>query len=241
MKKVGVFQFVSGFVLGALIFGGSMVIAAGIIAQPKTANVVIDGKTVDLKGYIIEDSHYFQLRDLSAALAPGGKDFSIVWDSQHNRIIINSQRSYEPDETLPSHNTDLKPTVLDFDEMKEEVIRLTNTERVKVGLPELIILPELMDCAQLKAEDMIENHYYGHASPVYGSANDMVSALVPGYRGVCENLNLGGTYPADVIAGWMESTEHSKNLLDSRVTHIGIGIAEQNSGTWIWVQQLMRK
>jgi hypothetical protein len=102
MRNKSGFQFIIGFILGAFIFGGSIAYAAGIIAQPKTADVVIDGKTVDLKGYIIEDTHYFQLRDLSDKLTPGNKDFSIVWDGKNNRILIDTSKGYNANEQAQS-------------------------------------------------------------------------------------------------------------------------------------------
>ena len=98
MKKAGSFQFIIGFALGALIFGSSAAIAASIIAQPKTASVVIDGVESDIKGYLIEGAHYFQLRDTSDNLKSGGKDFSIVWDGQNNRVLIDTSRGYDPNE-----------------------------------------------------------------------------------------------------------------------------------------------
>jgi hypothetical protein len=103
MKKLGGFQFLLGIIVGALLFGGTAAFAAaGIIAQPKTAEVVIDGKAADLKGYIIAGSHYFQLRDTSAALKPGGKDFSVVWDGANNTIRIDTTRGYSTDEQFPA-------------------------------------------------------------------------------------------------------------------------------------------
>ena len=89
--------FVLGFLLGALVFGGTLAVAAGITAYTKTAKVVIDGKAVDLDGYLIEGSHYFKLRDLAERLKPGGKDFGIAWDGQNNRIIIDTSKPYEPE------------------------------------------------------------------------------------------------------------------------------------------------
>lgn len=106
MKKTGGFQFVLGFMLGALIFGGSVAFAASIIAQPKTAEVIINGTTVDLCGYIIEGTHYFQLRDLSEKLKPGGKDFSIAWDGQNNRVLIDTSSGYDPNKQYISVVTD---------------------------------------------------------------------------------------------------------------------------------------
>ena len=174
MKRTGVFQFVLGIVVGAVFFGGTAAIAAGIMAQPKTAAIVIDGQTVDLKGYLVEGNHYFQLRDLSDKLAAGDKDFSIVWDGQGNRVLIDTGRGYDPNEqyapesTTPPEQT--TPT-MSIDEMKAEIVRLTNAERVKAGLPELEVLPALMDTAQAKAQDFIDSGYYGHNSPVYGTAD----------------------------------------------------------------------
>jgi hypothetical protein len=98
MNKSGRFRFVAGFLCGALLFGGVTAFAASVVANPKTAKVIIDGKEVDLKGYIIEGSHYFQLRDLDEKLKPGGKDFSVVWDGAGNRVIIDTGRGYDANE-----------------------------------------------------------------------------------------------------------------------------------------------
>ena len=99
MKKMR--GFIVGFILGALLFGGVWAYAAGISAQPKTAEIIIDGIAVDLKGFVIEGHHYFQLRDLADSLRPGGKDFSIVWDGAHNRVLIDTSKRYDANETAP--------------------------------------------------------------------------------------------------------------------------------------------
>jgi len=239
MKKAGVLAFVTGFALGALVFGGTMAVAAGIVARPKTADVIIDGAYADLKGYIIDGSHYFQLRDLSDKLKPGGKDFSVAWDGVNNRILIDTHLGYEQNEGIPTPKTDIDPE-MSIAEMKMETVRLANIERVKAGLPELAVMPELMGCAQLKADDMLENRYFGHVSPKYGSANDMIRVLVPGYRSACENINIGGTTPADVIEGWMVSDVHRSNLLHPQMAYVGVGVVSNKVGTLIWVLQLMR-
>jgi hypothetical protein len=100
MRRNGGFQFVLGVVAGAVLFGGAAAYAAEIIAQPKTAAVVIDGQPANLQGYIVGGNHYFQLRDTSAALKAGGKDFSVVWDGANNTIRIDTTRGYNADEQL---------------------------------------------------------------------------------------------------------------------------------------------
>ena len=63
-------------------------------------------RSVDLKGYLIEGSHYFQLRDLSASLKVGNKDFSIVWDAPGNRVVIDTSRGYDPNEQYKPQTTE---------------------------------------------------------------------------------------------------------------------------------------
>jgi len=188
MRKTGKFQFLLGLIIGAVIFGGATAYAAGIIALPKTAAVVIDGIEVDLKGYVIDGAHYFQLRDLSLALEPGGKDFSVTWDGQGNRVIIDTRQGYDQNTITQSHEAVSVEAAINVDELKTEIIRLMNIERNKAGLPDLQPLQSLMDCAQAKADDMVENRYFGHTSPVYGTSGEMIRSFVPESRSRGENL-----------------------------------------------------
>ena len=222
-----------------------MALAAGIVAQPKTAAVVIDGKEVDLKGYLIEGAHYFQLRDLSAALKPGGKDFSIVWDSQGNRIVINTSRGYSPHETMAAPVMAVPAVIPDatsaanmtIEEMRLEIVRLTNAERAKAGLPKLEILLELMDTAQAKAQDLLDSHYFDHVSPVYGTPGEMIKAAVPQAKSCGENLASWAKTPQEAFNGLLDSPAHKATMLSAKYTHIGIGVVEGADGGYWFVQQ----
>ena len=242
MKKAGGIQFVAGVIAGAAIFGSSAAVAAGILAQPKTAAAVIDGNTVDLKGYVIDGAHYFQLRDLSEKLAPGGKDFSVTWDAQGNRVIIDTSKGYSGNTMTPASTPTPAATenerqpAMAIDDMKAEIIRLANLERAKAGLPGLQVLPELMQTAQAKADDMLANGYYGHTSPTYGTSSQMIRAAVP-WAGPCaENLAPWTKTPAEAFAGWLESPEHHAIMLRPFYTHTGVGIVEGKDGGYWWVQ-----
>jgi uncharacterized protein YkwD len=152
-------------------------------------------------------------------------------------LALPVQIAFAPNE-LPAKD---EAPAMTINEMKAEIVRLTNKERARIGLPALRVLPELMDSAQLKVQDMLDNHYIGHHSPKYGSANDMIKALVPGYKGASENFNIGGTTAAEVMESWITSEGHYKNLTSSRATCIGVGIARNSNGALIWVQQMMIK
>jgi hypothetical protein len=247
MKKIGGIQsglprnrrlrgveFILGVLVGAVMFGGTVAAATGIIAQPKTAAVVIDGQTVDLKGFIIEGAHYFQLRDLDEKLMPSGKDFSVVWDGAGNRVIIDTSRGYDPAEQYNPN------PVMTKDEMRNEIIRLANAEREKAGVPALTVLPELMDCAQAKAQDFLDNHYYGHKSPKYGTPFEMIKSFVPKATATAENIAPWTKTPAEAFAGWVESQAHYDNMTNSKYTHIGVGVVEGANGGYWWVLQLAK-
>ena len=92
MKK-GTTGFIAGFVLGAMLFGGVAAYAAGIIANPTTSKILVDGKDVNVTAYNIEGRNYLQLRDMAAAV-----DFSVVWDGGGNRVLIDTGRGYDPNE-----------------------------------------------------------------------------------------------------------------------------------------------
>jgi uncharacterized protein YkwD len=254
MKRNSGYQFIIGFVLGAVMFGGSMAFAAGIIAQPKTAAVVINGKEADINGYLIEGAHYFQLRDLAAALKAGGKDFSIVWDSQGNRIVIDTSRGYDQFESLPAPaipvpadttapaivaptEAPTEASKMSIDEMRLDIVRLTNVERAKAGLPGLEILPGLMDTAQAKAQDLLDSHYFDHVSPVYGTPGEMIKAAVPQAKSCGENLASWAKTPQEAFNGLLGSPAHKATMLDAKYSHIGVGVIEGANGGYWWVQQ----
>ena len=239
MKKTGSIKFIVGFIAGAAIFSGAAAVASGITAHPKTADVVVNGERVNIEGYIIGGTHYFQLRGVSEALTVGGKDFSVVWDGAGNRVLIDTRRGYDPYETFSAYAAVTEPA-MSLDEMKTEVVRLTNIERVRLGLTELEVCPGLMDSAQVKAQDFLDNHYFSHKSPVYGASYEMIRRFVPGARDTGENIAGWSESAQDAFDGWVCSPEHLEVMLDPCFTHIGIGVVEGTGGSLCWVQHFAK-
>src|SRR5699024_8622171 len=56
---------------------------------------------------------------------------------------------------------------------EQEVLELTNQEREKQGLAPLEIDSELSVVSKDKSKDMLNNQYFSHDSPTYGSPFDM--------------------------------------------------------------------
>jgi uncharacterized protein YkwD len=90
--------------------------------------------------------------------------------------------------------------------MANEVIRLVNIERVKVGCPEVVADPQLMAATQAWSEHMAATSDYRHAAASWYAPYGYPS-------GVLENI--GAASQADqIVSYWMGSTAgHRENLL----------------------------
>ena len=239
MKKIGGIQpgsprnrrlrgveFILGVLVGAIMFGGTVAVAAGITANPTKDSVFVNGQEILAEVYKIGGANYFKLRDIASAV-----DFSVVYDAQGQRVLIDPSRPYNPNEQY------VESPAMTPDEMKAELIRLTNIQREKAGVSALTVLPELMDCAQAKAQDMKDGGYSGHNSPVYGTPADMIRSFVPKAKAVGEILARWVQTPAEASAGWIGSQPHYEVMVNPKYTHIGIGFIEVGNGDFRWVVQ----
>ncbi|MGN0163309.1 MAG: alpha/beta fold hydrolase [Candidatus Ornithomonoglobus sp.] len=78
-------NFITGFVSGAVVFSMAGALAAGLVANPNTFPIKLDGKDVSIEGYNVEDYTYFKLRDIADAV--GGFDV----DFEDDTIVLTSQ------------------------------------------------------------------------------------------------------------------------------------------------------
>jgi len=106
---------------------------------------------------------------------------------------------------------------------ESEVIRLVNEIRLKNGLKELKPNWELSRVARFKSQDMVDNSYFSHNSPTYGSPYDMMRAFGITYRTAGENIAYGYRTPQAVVDAWMNSAGHRANILNATYTQIGVG------------------
>ena len=121
---------------------------------------------------------------------------------------------------------------------EQEVINLVNEERAKEGLPALKYDWELARVAKYKSQDMKDQNYFSHDSPVYGSPFTMMQNFGINYSSAGENIARGQGSAEQVVDGWMNSSGHRANIMSSDFTHIGVGYVE--SGNY-WTQMFIRK
>jgi uncharacterized protein YkwD/uncharacterized protein YegL len=125
------------------------------------------------------------------------------------------------------------------DAYTQEVIDLTNQERLSAGLPLLVINPLLGQAAQSHAEAMANGDFFDHKNPITGSEpGDRITDN--GYQWIAygENIAMGQQTPQDVVLSWMDSEGHRKNILSTDYTEIGVGYFQSpdNSKGPYWVQ-----
>lgn len=141
--------------------------------------------------------------------------------------IYDAINSFGPAINLNS-STDLK---LNDDEIL--LAGKVNEERAKYSLPLLSIDWRLVRLARIKSNEMFDENYFGHISPVYGTPLDMVkkSGITARVMGA-ENIAKAKTIQR-VHALFMSSKEHRDNILNPLHDTIGVGVLKNIYGVFV--------
>ncbi len=122
-------------------------------------------------------------------------------------------------------------------QLRTAVVCLVNRERVSRGLPALTENARLDFSAQLWTNWMVSNNPFTHGDDFAGRISDT------GYEWQMagENIATGYDTPAQVLAGWMASTDHCRNILDPGFRDLGVGVnaspvADYASGPATWAE-----
>ncbi len=154
----------------------------------------------------------------------------------------NTAPEQKPDSTPSNPNTapEQKPST-DFSSYQQQVLDLVNAERAKRGISALTLDSSLSSIATKKSQDMVNKNYFDHTSPTYGSPFDMMKQFGISYRTAGENIAKGQKTPQEVVAAWMNSEGHRKNILNPNFTNLGVGIAKDSNKTTYWTQMFIGK
>nr|WP_279588110.1 CAP domain-containing protein [Thalassobacillus devorans] len=125
--------------------------------------------------------------------------------------------------------------------LTDTVVRLTNKARIQKGIEPLHMDEALQRVAAVKAEDMADDGYFSHQSPTYGSPFEMLRDFKIEFDRASENIASVPFSPEEVVSQWLKHPGHQQNLLNPRMTHIGVGYAEGMNGRGYWVQIFIQK
>lgn len=152
-----------------------------------------------------------------------------IYPSATNSGVTTSGGTTSGSTTSSSMNADEK-----------EVFDLINKQRTNNGLQALKVDEEVKKVARIKAQDMVQNNYFAHESPTYGSPFDMLKNFKISYRTAGENIAANSSNSGAVNA-WMNSSGHKANILNSNFNYTGIGVVSSSKYGKIFVQQFIGK
>ncbi|MFG3660497.1 CAP domain-containing protein [Streptomyces sp. NPDC047706] len=119
----------------------------------------------------------------------------------------------------------------------KRVVTLVNSERSKAGCSAVKLNAKLTKAAQDHSADMAAHRNMSHTGSDGSDPGQRITTAGYNWRTYGENVAYGYSSPEQVMAGWMSSPGHKKNILNCAFKEIGVGLAQpgnywtQNFGT----------
>ncbi|MET9603400.1 CAP domain-containing protein [Streptomyces sp. NPDC006459] len=116
----------------------------------------------------------------------------------------------------------------------QRILELVNEERAKAGLSPMKLNPLLSRAAQGHSDSMARTGIYDHRESDGSGPGDRIRRA--GYSSMsmwAENIHHRKDSPEVIMADWMKSADHRRNILDRNLNEIGIGV--DASGSY-WTQ-----
>jgi uncharacterized protein YkwD len=132
----------------------------------------------------------------------------------------------------------------DLAAVRKEMFERVNAARAAAGLEPVLADPRLNTAAQKHADDMLVRGYYNHLTPEGLTPRDRVEDAGLFSSLVAENIAEGEFSVDEVMDGWMKSAGHRANILNPRMTSLGIGLAVgrfEDRLRLLWVQEFARQ
>lgn len=135
-------------------------------------------------------------------------------------------------------NQNVTTSVLTEDE--KEVFELINQQRIKNGLTALKMDDQVVNVARIKAKDLVQNNYFAHESPTYGTPFQMLKNFGISYKTAGENI-AGNSSNKKAVEAWMNSEGHRANILNGKYNYTGIGVVSSSKYGKVYVQMFIGK
>ena len=238
-------NFLTGLVVGALVFGGTSAYAAGILAEYSTNHIFVDGQEVRIEAYAIHDNNYMKLRDIGKAVG-----FNVYWNAEDGIVQIETDKPYtgeapakaEPDKPESQPEPTAPANDADVDAMKQDIVDRTNALRKENGIAPLTTSDKLMQAAQVRADEMAAHTVYSHTRPNGEKFNTVTDCpyMAENIHRIADWTLSEQTLAEQAVADWNASTTHHKNMLNPKLSEIGIGLArgvnDNGNPCWYCVQ-----
>ncbi|WP_245616348.1 CAP domain-containing protein [Deinococcus radiopugnans] len=127
----------------------------------------------------------------------------------------------------------------------QQVLQLVNQARTQArncgatsfaAAPALTLNAQLAQAAQGHASDMAAKSYFSHTSQDGRTFVQRISATGYAFRTIGENIAAGQSTAQQVVAGWLQSEGHCRNIMNPSFRELGVGYAAGGSYGHYWVQ-----
>ncbi|WP_327187469.1 CAP domain-containing protein [Streptomyces sp. NBC_01334] len=125
------------------------------------------------------------------------------------------------------------PTVGTATPAVARVVALVNSERAKVGCSPVTLNAKLSQAAQAHSADMASHNTMSHTGSDGSDPGQRITRAGYLWSTYGENVAYGYSTPEQVMAGWMASAGHKRNILDCGFKEIGVGVAQPGN---YWTQ-----
>lgn len=112
-----------------------------------------------------------------------------------------------------------------------QLLAATNADRAQHGLPPLRWDAALAHAAQMHAQRMVRAGALSHQFPGEADLATRAGSTGAHFSTIAENVAVAPN-PNIVENEWMHSPPHRRNILDSRLSDVGIGLVRQGGSLW---------
>lgn len=170
---------------------------------------------IDTAPVIIDDRTLVPLRAISESL-----NGDVEWDGESRTVTIEIKEREESSD----------------EELEKKIFELTNAERKKIGLDELVWNEELAALARAHSTDMAERGFFSHENPDGKTPFDRMRDANINYTAAAENIAAGQATPEDAMKAWINSEGHRANILNPKLKELGVGLARGGEYGVYWTQ-----
>lgn len=126
---------------------------------------------------------------------------------------------------------------------ESRIFGLINAERRRQGLPPLLYNQRLGEMAVIQARNMAQFQKMAHVIPEASlpTLTDRARYVAYPFGRLAENVALGYPDAETVVQGWMNSSGHRANILNSDVAETGIAVARSSAGGLYYCQVFGRR
>lgn len=212
----------TGVAIGAVLTGGSIAAAAGIVAEPTWQPIFVDGRQVQMTAYNIAGHNYVKLRDIGEKVG-----FNVYWS---DGVQVDSNAPYTGE--APKQEVPTSSMTQDLSECRQEIVDLTNALRREHGLPELSVDERLMEAAQsCSAQGFTAHHNREECEAVlesgypYGFGSNLTVFTASSTSGIAQRA----------VSNWANSPGHLRTMLDPDCDSIGVGVTVSGGRTYCYM------